>query len=166
MYDSFWAAIEELKTDPSNEAAKAQIVSRADELINTMKDFDYRLRELQSDINSDIKLKTNQINSYLVRISDLNRKLLTSGALGTSPNDLLDERDRLLDELSKLSDIKVNSLANNQISITLGNQMVLNGSYYQEIKLAVLPGTQDTYQTNIGNNLLEFSDGTIAALLS
>jgi len=164
MYDSFWAAIEELKTDPSNEAAKAQIVSRADELINTMKDFDYRLRELQSDINSDIKLKTNQINSYLVRISDLNRKLLTSGALGTSPNDLLDERDRLLDELSKLSDIKVNSLANNQISITLGNQMVLNGSYYQEIKLAVLPGTQDTYQTYIGNNLLEFSDGTIAAL--
>lgn len=42
--------------------------------------------------------------------------------------------------------------------------MVLNGSYYQEIKLAVLPGTQDTYQTYIGNNLLEFSDGTIAAL--
>lgn len=164
MYDSFWAAIEELKTDPSNEAAKAQIVSRADELINMMKDFDYRLRELQSDINSDIKLKTNQINSYLVRISDLNRKLLTSGSLGTSPNDLLDERDRLLDELSKLSDIKVNSLANNQISITLGNQMVLNGSYYQEIKLAVLPGTQDTYQTYIGNNLLEFSDGTMAAL--
>ncbi len=69
-----------------------------------------------------------------------------------------------MDELSKLSDIKVNSLANNQISITLGNQMVLNGSYYQEIKLAVLPGTQDTYQTYIGNNLLEFSDGTIAAL--
>ncbi len=164
MYDSFWAAIEELKTDPSNEAAKAQIVSRAEELINTMKDFDYRLKELQSDINSDIKLKTTQINSYLVRISDLNRKLLTAGALGTSPNDLLDERDVLLDELSKLSNIKVNSLANNQISISIGNQMVLNGSYYQEIKLAVLPGTQDTYQTYIGNNLLEFSDGTIAAL--
>lgn len=125
MYDSFWAAIEELKTDPSNEAAKAQIVSRAEELINTMKDFDYRLKELQSDINSDIKLKTTQINSYLVRISDLNRKLLTAGALGTSPNDLLDERDVLLDELSKLSNIKVNSLANNQISISIGNQMIL-----------------------------------------
>ncbi len=164
MYDSFWAAIEELKTDPSNEAAKAQIVSRADELINTMKDFDYRLKELQSDINSDIKLKTTQINSYLVRISDLNRKLLTAGALGTSPNDLLDERDILLDELSKLSNIKVNSLANNQISISIGNQMILNGSNYQEIKIAVIPGTQDTYQTYVGNNLLKFNDGTMAAL--
>lgn len=164
MYDSFWAAIEELKTDPSNEAAKAQIVSRADELINTMKDFDYRLKELQSDINSDIKLKTTQINSYLVRISDLNRKLLTAGALGTSPNDLLDERDVLLDELSKLSNIKVNSLANNQISINIGNQMILNGSNYQEIKIAVIPGTQDTYQTYVGNNLLKFNDGTMAAL--
>ena len=164
MYDSFWASIEELKSDPSNEAAKAQIVSRADELINTMKDLDYRLQELANDINSEIKLRIDQINGNLERIADLNQKILTASTIGSTPNDLLDERDRLLDQLAELSDIRITTLTNGQMSLSIGDKVILNGSHYQKINLETLSQTGDYYQAYVGNNPLTFGDGKMKAL--
>ncbi len=161
LYDSYWASIEELKTDPSNEAAKTQVVYRAEELVNTMKDLNYRLEELKSDINSEIKIRIDEINSYLKRIADLNQKILTSSSISSSPNDLLDERDRLLDKLSELSNISVTNHSNGQISLSIGDKVVLNGSSYQEIKTLTINGT---YYAYVGNNLLTFNDGKMAAL--
>ncbi|MGY4686749.1 flagellar hook-associated protein FlgK [Petrotoga sp. DB-2] len=164
MYDSYWASIEELKTDPSNEAAKTQVVSRAEELVNTMKDLNYRLEELKSDINSEIKLRIDEINGYLKRIADLNQKILTSSSISGSPNDLLDERDRLLDKLSELSDIRITSHSNGQISLSMGDKVVLNGSSYQEIRSLTIAETNDEYYAYVGNNPLTFNDGKMSAL--
>ncbi len=164
MYDSYWASIEELKTDPSNEAAKTQVVSRAEELVNTMKDLNYRLEELKSDINSEIKLRIDEINSYLKRIADLNQKILTSSSISGSPNDLLDERDRLLDKLSELSNIRITNHSNGQISLSMGDKVVLNGSSYQEIKSLTIAETNDEYYAYVGNNPLTFNDGKMSAL--
>jgi len=164
MYDSYWASIEELKTDPSNEAAKTQVVSRAEELVNTMKDLNYRLEELKSDINSEIKLRIDEINGYLKRIADLNQKILTSSSISGSPNDLLDERDRLLDKLSELSNIRITNHSNGQISLSMGDKVVLNGSSYQEIKSLTIAETNDEYYAYVGNNPLTFNDGKMSAL--
>ncbi|PNR97994.1 flagellar hook-associated protein FlgK [Petrotoga olearia] len=164
IYDSYWASIEELKTDPSNEAAKTQVVSRAEELVNTMKDINYRLEELKSDINSEIKIRIDEINSYLKRIADLNQKILTSSSISSSPNDLLDERDRLLDRLSELSNIRITNHSNGQISLSIGDKVVLNGSSYQEIKSLTIAGTNNEYYAYVGNNLLTFNDGKMSAL--
>ncbi|MDN5343878.1 MAG: flagellar hook-associated protein 1 [Oceanotoga sp.] len=164
MYDSYWASIEELKTDPSNEAAKTQVVSRAEELITTMKDLNYRLEELNSDINSEIKIRIDEINGYLKRIADLNQKILTSSSISGSPNDLLDERDRLLDKLSELSNIRITNHSNGQISLSMGDKVVLNGSSYQEIKSLTIAETNDEYYPYVGNNPLTFNDGKMSAL--
>jgi len=164
MYDSYWASIEELKTDPSNEAAKTQVVSRAEELITTMKDLNYRLEELKSDINNEIKIRIDEINGYLKRIADLNQKILTSSSISGSPNDLLDERDRLLDKLSELSNIRITSHSNGQISLSMGDKVVLNGSSYQEIRSLTIAETNDEYYAYVGNNPLTFDDGKMAAL--
>ncbi|MDK2812644.1 MAG: flagellar hook-associated protein 1, partial [Petrotoga sp.] len=164
MYDSYWASIEELKTDPSNEAAKTQVVSRAEELVNTMKDLNYRLEELKNDINNEIKLRIDEINGYLKRIADLNQKILTSSSMSGSPNDLLDERDRLLDKLSELSNIRITSHSNGQISLSMGDKVVLNGSSYQEIRSLTIAETNDAYYAYVGSNLLTFNDGKMSAL--
>src|SRR6056297_1166114 len=39
LFDNLWGAMQELSSDPTNEGAKGQIVSRADELSNTLKDL-------------------------------------------------------------------------------------------------------------------------------
>ncbi|MDK2906213.1 MAG: flagellar hook-associated protein 1 [Petrotoga sp.] len=164
MYDSFWASIEELKTDPSNEAAKTQVVSRAEELANTMKDLNYRLEELKNDINSEIKVRIDEMNGYLKRIADLNQKILASSSLSGSPNDLLDERDRLLDKLSELSNIRITNHSNGQISLSIGDKVVLNGSSYQEIKSFTIAEANDEYYAYVGNNILTFNGGKMSAL--
>ncbi|POZ93250.1 FlgK family flagellar hook-associated protein [Petrotoga halophila] len=129
-----------------------------------MKDLNYRLEQLKNDINNEIKIRIDEINGYLKRIADLNQKILTSSSISGSPNDLLDERDRLLDKLSELSNIRITSHSNGQISLSMGDKVVLNGSSYQEIRSLTIAETNDEYYAYVGNNPLTFDDGKMAAL--
>lgn len=164
LFDNLWGAMQELSSDPTNEGAKGQIVSRADELSNTLKDLDFRLSQLQNDFNTEIENRVVEINNYFKRITDLNGKIRAIKVSGSSPNDLLDERDRILDELSKLADIHVNNYSSGDISLRIGDRTLLNGSTYQELKAYTVPGTEGFYNIFANNNKVKFNDGKMAAL--
>lgn len=164
LFDNLWGAMQELSSDPTNEGAKGQIVSRTDELANTLKDLDFRLSQLQGDFNTEIENRVVEINNYFERITDLNGKIRSIKVSGSSPNDLLDERDRILDQLSELADIHVNHYSSGDISIRIGDRTLLNGSTYQELKAYTVPGTEGYYNIFANNNPVKFNDGKMAAL--
>ncbi|BBE30447.1 flagellar hook-associated protein FlgK [Tepiditoga spiralis] len=164
LFDSFWASTQELISDPTNEAAKGQIVSRATELKNTMVDLDYRLSQLQDDTNNEIKTRVNQINTYFKRIADLNDKIRGIQLIGATPNDLLDERDRILDQLSELVDLNVNQFPTGEIALRIGDRTLLNGGTYQELKAYTIPGTNGFINVYSNNVPVQFKDGKFAAL--
>ncbi|MDN5342344.1 MAG: flagellar hook-associated protein 1 [Oceanotoga sp.] len=164
LFDNFWSAMEELKSDPNNEAAKGQIVARADELGNTMKDLDYRLDQLQEDINNEIATRVNEMNNYLKRVADLNNKIRSVEISGSTPNDLLDERDRVIDQLSNLTNIKVTQMPSGEISLGLGDRTILHGGVYEELYAEMIPGKGETYGIFSNNSQVEFADGKMKAL--
>jgi flagellar hook-associated protein 1 FlgK len=163
-FDNFWSSIEELKTDPTNDAAKAQIVSRAEEITNILFDLDTRMNDLQSDINEEIEINVNKFNSYFTRLTDLNSKIKSIKISGSTPNDLLDERDRILDELSDLSDLKVNYYSDGTVSLRIGDRTLLNNNTYQELKAYNIPGTNGYKNIYANNNKVVFNDGKMSAL--
>jgi len=164
MFDQFWGSIEELKTDPTNDAAKGQIVARASEMRNVMYDLNYRLKELQGDINSEIDTRVDQLNVYFKRIADLNSKIKSIQLNGATPNDLLDERDRILDEMSSLADLQVYTYPSGEISLRIGDRTLLNGNTYLELKTYDIPGTNGFKQIFANNVPVSFNDGKMASL--
>ena len=163
LYDEMWAAMQEIVSDPTNEAVKGQIVARAVELSNTMKDLDYRLEELQKDINTEIFNSVDQFNSYFNRIADLNTKIRSIQLMGTSPNDLLDERDRLVDDLSSMCDIKVDNHKNGEVSLRIGDRVLVHGGTYMDMKAYLIPGTDGLYSIYANNQRVNFNGGTLGA---
>jgi flagellar hook-associated protein 1 len=65
------------------------------------------LSQIQTDIGTQIGVTVTQINSLAKQISELNQQIASVEPNGYLPNDLYDERDRLIDELSKLINVQV-----------------------------------------------------------
>src|SRR5919201_4945294 len=69
---------------------------------------------------------TGPIQSAASQLAQLNRAIDAALDGGQSPNDLLDKRDQLLDELSQYGQVSVTQLGNGRIQVMLGNQSVVN----------------------------------------
>ncbi len=165
LYDMFWSGLEEVITDPTNIAAKQELVSRAQELVKNVKDLYNRLDQLRSDINGEIKQKVDRINTIIKQIADMNSQIRVGNLLKSPPNDLLDKRDLLLDELSKLVDVHYKYGEDGTIFIRIGDQLVVNGSDYRLVKAIPRPYGKGYYDLFIGNSKLRINDGAVKALI-
>ncbi|MEN3007848.1 flagellar hook-associated protein FlgK [Pseudothermotoga sp.] len=165
LYDAFALSFEEVMSDPSNSAAKRQIVSRAEELVNAVKDLYSRLEQLREDINKEIKLLADKINQLVSRLKEINEQVRIAVALKTTPNDLLDERDRILDELASYGNIIYRETEDGQTILTFGDQVVLSGSVQNYVKALERPYGKGFYELFVGITKLSILDGKLKALI-
>ncbi len=165
FFDDIFSGLEDVMSDPTNAAAKRGFVSKVEEFLAVFKDLYNRLRQLREDVDEEIATHANEINATIRRIADLNSKIRTSSILGVSANDLLDERDLLLDQLSDLVNISYRVQSDGQILLNIGDKAVLNGSSYMEVKVYREQGADGVNILMVGNSELYISDGKLKALL-
>lgn len=105
--DEFWTSLEDLSVHPEDSGARSVVRQRGTTVAET---FNY-LRSQMETIKKDLGVQTGQaadeINSLLTQIDDINKQIGSIEPHGYLPNDLYDERDRLVDELSQFVNIKV-----------------------------------------------------------
>ncbi|MDR3271125.1 MAG: flagellar hook-associated protein FlgK [Peptococcaceae bacterium] len=105
--DRFWAAYNDLATNPENTGARSVVQGRAIALTDTFHYVAQQLDDMQRNINDNILNQVDQINLYAEQIKELNMQIKNAQIVGDFPNDLLDRRDNLVDELSKIANITV-----------------------------------------------------------
>ncbi|GAA0787655.1 flagellar hook-associated protein FlgK [Marinobacterium sediminicola] len=98
--DSYFAALQQVVDDPLFIANRELFLAEADSLANSFQDFDRKLRSQTDLINTEIRSVTDTVNSITQNIADLNVQISSIEASGKSSNELQDERDRLVKELS------------------------------------------------------------------
>ncbi len=165
LYDMFWAGIQDVITDPTNVAAKQEMVSRAKVLVQNVKDLYSRIEQLRDDINSEIKQRVDAINSMLHQIAVLNNKIRIGMVMNSPPNDLMDKRDLLLDKLSEMVDIHYRVAEDGQVFLRIGDQLVVNGGTVNEIRYYERPYGKGYYELFVGNSKLSINDGKLKALI-
>ncbi len=149
VMDQFWAAWQDLVNNPENDSVRTVVAERGATLADTFNHIHRQLVELREDVNSIIKTKVDDINTMAEQLQDLNKQILSIKLSGQEPNDLLDRRDLLLDELSRLIDIKVYDDQNGMIAVQLGGRTLVQGVNYI---------TLDTEQDESGMHMIIWSD--------
>jgi flagellar hook-associated protein 1 FlgK len=106
----FVNAFQEVADAPASVPARQVLLSEATSLQERLQYFDGRLSDLDAEVNTRIEAELADINSLAQGIARLNEQITNGLARsgGQPPNDLLDERDRLLDQLSQK--VTVNSV--------------------------------------------------------
>lgn len=103
---NLWESVQELAKDPANSVNQGVFIQRCGEFIDRAKAVYKGLSEYQDNLNNKIAKQVDVINAYGERIVELNQQILKieSGKIEHA-NDLRDERNLLLDELSSLCNI-------------------------------------------------------------
>lgn len=103
----FFASVNELSKDPdpSNAEKRTNMRQAALKLTDTFNHYGRQLEELRSTYNGSMKTTVDQINDILSGIAEYNKQIFTYELGGEPANDLRDQRNLLLDELSGLVDI-------------------------------------------------------------
>lgn len=95
-------------SDPAKAAtAKSVIRQNAITLVDTFHHMANNLTTLDGDLTEAINKKTAEVNTFLDQVNELNKKIAMIESLGDNANDLRDQRDMLVDQISKMVDITV-----------------------------------------------------------
>jgi flagellar hook-associated protein 1 FlgK len=106
----FFSSVQNLSTSPdgvAGAAARQSVLSSGEALTSRIQSLQSRLDQLREGVNSQIQNSIGSINSYTSQIATLNEVIEKAASSGGSPNDLLDQRDHLVTELSKLVNVSV-----------------------------------------------------------
>lgn len=133
--NDFFAGVNAVAANPSDTAARQALLSGADSLVARFQALDARLEALRGGVNVQIEATVTSINGYAARVADLNRSIMAAagqGAQGQVPNDLLDQRDTLLRELSREIGAAAVAQSDGSINVFLSNgqALVVGGSAY------------------------------------
>jgi len=135
--DAFWSGWQLLNSDPSSLALRADLRDRAVALTNAFSRRAEQLQNSRADLDLTIKDRVEEINSIARQLAELNQEIPRVRALDNEPNDLLDERDRLLDRLSEISGQQAFDQENGENIVSIGGHALVIGT--QTFELVTTP---------------------------
>jgi flagellar hook-associated protein 1 len=118
----FANALQDVANNPASVSSRQVLLSEAQGLTERLKSYDAQLANLDAQIESSLQSEVKDISSLAQNLAKLNEQI--SGAYaqsGQPPNDLLDQRDRLLDELSGHIDLSTVKQPDGSVNVFIGN---------------------------------------------
>lgn len=134
--ERMFGALQSAVDDPSSLPAREVLLSESNGLVDRFTAINDRLREQNNILNGQMSIIAGQITTIAESIATLNEQIqfATASAQGNQPNDLLDQRDRLLKELSKYVEVSVVQQDNAGVNVFIGNgQALVLGNDYNQV---------------------------------
>lgn len=165
--DQFWSSFQELHNDPTNGAVRSTVRTRASTLADVFKSLRGQLEDYRKLIDNHLEGRVNDINSISYRIADLNDQIAKVVASGDHPNDLLDRRDALLDELSTYASIDVQYDELQRANVSIYGYQLVTRDQVSEMKAVEDPGLDGltTIKWVNTDQPVKFNGGEIKAIL-
>ncbi|MDQ0918576.1 flagellar hook-associated protein FlgK [Paenibacillus sp. V4I5] len=125
--EGFWNAWQELSKSPENTTARVLVKERALAMTDAFNQTSRQLSDLSGDLTENIEVKVRQANQYLSQVSHLNEEIYRIEGLGDNANDLRDQRDLLMDDISKIINITHTEDASGY-NVRMGNTQLVTGN--------------------------------------
>lgn len=131
LLDGFWTSWQTLSNQPESAAAKAAVLGKGKELAGALNQLRAGLGTLRTDAANELTQltgATGPVQAALTEVAQLNGQIATQVQAGRQPNDLLDRRDLLLDQLSTFGQVGTTPGTNGQVDVTLDGQATVTGT--------------------------------------
>jgi flagellar hook-associated protein 1 FlgK len=152
---SFYGAFSDVANAPTSTASRQALLGKAQSVAGSLQAASSELNTLNTDVNSRITADVTQINSIATAISTLNKQIVVGTAQdgGQAPNELLDQRDQLVSNLSQLVGVSTTTDSNGALNVFVGNgqPLVLQG---QTTALTTVPNQFNASQLEISTSAL------------
>lgn len=171
---SFFNAVQDVASNPTSLPARQVVLSEGATLVDRFQALDQQLNNMNLTVNGQLSVAVTEINNISTSIKNLNIEITSAvGASGGTglPNDLLDERDRLILKLAEFTQVKTTVQGDQSMNVYIGTgqALVLGGDANRlkiindnfdssDRQIALVTGGQSASITN------ELSGGLIGGL--
>jgi len=144
---SYFTGLQSVANSPGTTATRQTLMSSAQSLSDQMNAAATTYNQLRDGVNQSLQSAVSQVNTYAKQIADLNVQIATASSAGQPPNQLLDQRDLAVSNLSQLVSVQVNT-NNSGYNVSFGNgqPLVAGSSSYQ---LTTAPSPSDPSELSI-----------------
>ena len=126
--NQFWDSWHELSKEPDSLTVRALVRQRSEALVYQINHMGQQLDKLQRDLDHQVSLRIGEVNDITKQIAALNKAIFSAEVTGDEANDFRDQRNLLIDRLSKLADVDATEMKDGQVDITLaGHYLVYKG---------------------------------------
>lgn len=157
---AFFNSVNDVANDPTAIPARQVLLTQADSLAQQFNTLDARFGSLRDQVNTNIDTAVEDVNGYAKEIADLNAKIVADIGRGSGrymPNELLDQRDLLLNKVAEKLDVSVIPQQDGSVSVFAGQgQMLVLGN--QASTLSVRSASSDLSHREILLNGEEISN--------
>jgi flagellar hook-associated protein FlgK len=147
--NKLFAGFEDLANNPESTALRASVVAELDSFTFTLNNLGNRLNSLRDSMRGTLESSVVEVNRLTTEIRQLNQSIRDQTLSGNNPNDLLDRREGLINDLSKLMNLRVRTMPTDGTVLIEASGVLMVGLDYNE-------------QLSIGNQ----SDGSLTLLAS
>jgi len=142
-------AFVDVANKPADTSARQVVLARAGEFAAKVRVAGEQLDVLQQGVTEELKASITQVNMLAGRIAELNQKIAAVKGSGQSPNDLLDQRDQTISEISRYLQVTTIEAGDGSMSVFIGGgQKLVLGN--QTMKLVAVPDAFDASRLQLG----------------
>lgn len=170
---SFVNALQTLSSSPSSTASRQALLSEAQALTQQLTGYQGQISQYSASLEQQIGTDVTQINSLASGIASLNQQISNAQAGGQQPNQLMDQRDNLIDQLSQYVTVNTATETDGAMDVYIGSgQALVSGSVAQ--KLSTIPSQYNATELDVGLSTAggtaditpEISGGDLGGLLT
>lgn len=162
---SFYMSLQDLKDDPADSTARTATIETANSFTEYVNYLATSMQRVQNELNTEIRTTADTVNSIAAQIAVLNKQINTLEVRGTMANDLRDQRDLLVDQLSEFANISVSEVnvgedrsMINQYVIKLDGKTLVDTYHYNTLVVKSCEGKVNENDIN-GMYEISWSDG-------
>jgi len=162
IFDRMTTGLQEVLKNSGSVTAKAQFISLSQSLTEYFNNLSGNMQKLQKDVNQEIKLKVDEMNSLAAEIASINKQINIVEMGGGTANELRDRRSLLVDQLSKIVDVKVEETPIKDTNYpdrdtgahrfrveVAGGQLLVEGNEYNGLECVARKSYEKVNQTDI-----------------
>lgn len=165
--DDFFNSLQELSAHPSEAIWQRQTISAAESMSNQFRMLDDVLSNLESQSVEQAETVIQNINSLVQSIAELNGRIERMEIGGGQANNLRDQRDQCISQLSKLVSVETQSREYGVVDLSIAGIPVLTGT--SAVELAVGLNNDRTLGITVAgesNYITDIEGGQLGALLT
>ena len=132
-------AFSDVSTAPTDLTARSVVLTRAQELASRFTQASTQLDQLQTGTRQQLESDLGSVNDLVKRIADVNQQIANAAGRNQSPNDLMDQRDTLIDGLNKFVQTSQVAQDDGSINVFIGSQPVVLGVTTGTVSLVADP---------------------------
>ena len=160
---SFFNAFGELAVAPNSTALRENVIAKAQNISTRVDTIHRNLETTKREVFDEFNSKIDTLNGLLSKIEKLNVKIAQQVEAGSQPNDLLDSRDAMIDDVTKLVDAQVSFDSNKSANISIGGILAVDLSQSVEFQITASNGKLNL-STQQNHVLQQIKGGDLGAL--